>query len=84
MRRGFRLPVKHAQVASNAVGTGPASAPSSPAMPTTVPGAPTGVTATAGYAHATVSFSPPASNGGSPTTSYTVTANAVPACARSD
>lgn len=41
--------------------------------PPTVPGAPTIGTATAGNAQATVSFSPPASTGGSPITSYTVT-----------
>jgi hypothetical protein len=41
----------------------------------TAPGAPTGVTATAGNASATVSFTAPASNGGSPITSYTVTAS---------
>ncbi len=41
----------------------------------TVPGAPGGVTATAGNAQATVSFTPPASDGGSPITSYTVTSN---------
>jgi len=39
----------------------------------TVPGAPTGATATAGNAQATVSFTPPASNGGATITSYTVT-----------
>jgi hypothetical protein len=38
-----------------------------------VPGAPTGVTATAGNALATVAFSVPASNGGSTITSYTAT-----------
>jgi len=38
----------------------------------TVPGAPTGANATAGNAQAWVSFSPPASNGGSPITGYTV------------
>ncbi len=38
-----------------------------------LPGAPTIGTATAGNAQATVSFTPPASNGGSPITSYTVT-----------
>jgi PKD repeat protein len=42
----------------------------------TVPGAPTGVTATAGNAQATVSFSPPTSNGGSVITGYTVTSSA--------
>ena len=60
--------------ATNAVGTGAASAASNavtPAAPT-VPGAPAGVTATAGNQSATVSWSAPA-NGGSPITSYTVT-----------
>ena len=37
------------------------------------PGPPTGVTATPGDHQATVSFTAPASNGGSPVTSYTVT-----------
>jgi YVTN family beta-propeller protein len=41
---------------------------------TTNPGAPTGVTGTAGNAQATVSFSPPADNGGAAITGYTVTA----------
>ena len=40
-----------------------------------VPGAPTGVSAVAGNAQATISFISPASNGGSPITSYTVTSN---------
>jgi HYR domain/Fibronectin type III domain len=40
-----------------------------------LPGAPTGVSATAGNAQATVSFSPPASDGGATITSYRVTAS---------
>src|SRR5207253_3333275 len=45
-------------------------------LPTpTAPSAPTNVTATAGNAQATVSFSPPASDGGSAITSYRVTSN---------
>ena len=63
--------------ATNGVGTGPASAPSNsvtPSAPASVPGAPTGVSATAGNASATVSFSAPASDGGSAITGYTVTA----------
>ncbi|MCU1551315.1 MAG: hypothetical protein JWR36_1875 [Glaciihabitans sp.] len=40
----------------------------------TAPTAPTGVNATAANASASVSFSPPASNGGAPITSYRVTA----------
>jgi hypothetical protein len=39
----------------------------------TVPGAPTAASATAGNAQASVSFTPPASNGGATITSYTVT-----------
>ena len=41
--------------------------------PFTVPGAPTGVTASAGNAQATVIFTAPVSNGGSAITGYTVT-----------
>jgi hypothetical protein len=61
--------------ATNNIGTGPASGPSNPVIPATVPGAPTGVTATAGNGQATVSFTAPASNGGSAITGYTVTSN---------
>jgi hypothetical protein len=61
--------------ATNSVGPGPASTPSTPITPTapTVPGAPTGVSAVAGNASATVSWTAPA-NGGSAITGYTVTA----------
>jgi len=60
--------------ATNAIGTGPASAPSSPVTPAAPvpPGAPGGVTATAGNQSATVRWTAPAS-GGSPITLYTVT-----------
>jgi hypothetical protein len=60
--------------ATNAVGTGPASAASNAVTPTapTAPAAPTGVTAAGGNAAATVTWTAPA-NGGSPITSYTVT-----------
>lgn len=70
--------------ASNAIGAGPASAPSAavtPSAPITPPGAPTGVTATAGNAQATVAWAAPAGNGGSAITGYTVrvaTANGAP------
>ncbi len=60
--------------ATNAVGTGPPSGASNPVTPAAVPGAPGTPSATAGNAQAAVSFSPPGSDGGSPITSYTVTA----------
>ena len=60
--------------ATNAVGTGAASGASSPVTPTTVPGLPTIGVATAGDASAMVTWTAPASDGGSPITSYTVTA----------
>jgi hypothetical protein len=61
--------------ATNANGTGPASSPSNAVTPSgpTVPGAPTGVTATAGNGSATVSWTAPTNTGGSTLTSYTVT-----------
>jgi trimeric autotransporter adhesin len=62
--------------ATNANGTGPASAPSNSVTPAAiVPGAPTIGTATAGNAQASVSFTAPATDGGSPITSYTVTSS---------
>jgi fibronectin type 3 domain-containing protein len=61
--------------ATNAIGTGPASAPSGPATPSTLPGAPVIGTATNGVDSATVSFGAPASNGGAPITGYTVTSS---------
>jgi len=43
--------------------------------PATVPGAPTNVTAATGDSQATISFTAPASNGGSPITGYTITSS---------
>ena len=62
-------------VATNSVGTGAASAPSNSVVPASVPGAPTNASATAGNAQSTVTFTPPASNGGSAITGYTVVSN---------
>ncbi len=57
--------------AVNSAGTGAASAIVS-AVPATVPDPPTAVTAVAGNAAATVSFTAPVNTGGSPVTGYTV------------
>ncbi|GAB4088472.1 hypothetical protein GCM10028785_11410 [Hydrogenophaga soli] len=64
-------------VATNGVGDGPVSAASNAVTPATIPGAPTGVSASANASNgqATVSFSAPASNGGSAITGYTVVSN---------
>ena len=59
--------------AINAVGSSSDSSASSAVTPATLPGAPTGVSAVAGNASATVSWTAPASNGGSVITGYTVT-----------
>jgi hypothetical protein len=64
--------------ATNAIGTSQPSSPSNAATPTFVavaPGAPTGVTATAGNGIAVITFTPPVSNGGAAITSYTVTSS---------
>ena len=61
--------------ATNAIGTGTASAPSNQVTPGTFPGAPTGVTGTYGNTQARVTWTPPASNGGYRITQYVVTAS---------
>ncbi|MDP9092153.1 MAG: fibronectin type III domain-containing protein, partial [Actinomycetota bacterium] len=60
--------------ATNAQGTGPASKTTNAVSIAAPPGPPTGVSAVAGNARATVAFTTPASNGGSTITGYTVTA----------
>jgi uncharacterized protein (TIGR02145 family) len=59
--------------ATNAIGTGVASSASNSVTPSTVPGAPTIGIASAGNAHAVVTFIAPVSNGGSAITGYTTT-----------
>lgn len=61
--------------ATNTAGTGPASTPSNSVTPATLPGAPTSVSAVPGLGYVTISFIPPASDGGSPITLYTATSN---------
>lgn len=61
-------------VALSPNGNSSASTASNAVVPVTVPGAPTGAVATAGNTSVSVSFSAPASNGGNPITSYTMTA----------
>ncbi len=63
-----------AVTATTAAGPGPASASSNRVVPSTVPGSPPFLTASAGNERATVAFVPPVSDGGSVVTSYTVTA----------
>ncbi len=59
--------------ATNALGTSPASAPTTRVVPTGRPTAPLNPTATAGDARATITWAAPASSGGSPITGYTIT-----------
>ena len=59
--------------ATNAIGTGEASTPSASVTPSGPPDPPTGVAAVAGNGLAAVSWTAPASDGGSPITSYNVT-----------
>jgi hypothetical protein len=66
--------IRLAVTATNAGGVGVASS-LAVGQTASVPGAPTGVTAVAGAAQATVSFTAPSSNGGSAISSYTVTAS---------
>ena len=61
--------------ATNASGTGSASAPSNTVIPSDVPDAPIIGTATAGNGEAVITFTPPLNNGGSAITSYTVTSS---------
>ncbi|MCX7843123.1 MAG: fibronectin type III domain-containing protein, partial [Clostridia bacterium] len=69
------LPYTFKVFATNSAGSGPDSDESNavtPTVPVTPPSTPTAISAAAGNAQATVSFTAPASNGGSPITHYTV------------
>ena len=59
--------------AMNKVGSGPSSAASVAVTPATIPGAPTNVVGNSGNVQVSVSFTAPASNGGSTITKYTAT-----------
>ena len=62
-------------VATNINGPSAPSSASNSVTPSTGPGAPTNVVATAGNAQATVTFTAPVNNGGSAITGYTVTSS---------
>jgi Tol biopolymer transport system component len=67
---GNGAPVTCTVSAINAIGEGPASTPSAPVTPATVPDAPTGVVATRGNAQVSVAFVAPTVDGGSGVTGY--------------
>jgi hypothetical protein len=60
-------------VATNNLGTSAESVASAPATPSTVPNPPTSLTVAVGNTEATISFTAPVNDGGSPVTIYTVT-----------
>jgi len=65
--------------ATNAAGPGSASSASSAITPRTVPGAPTALTGTTGDSQVSLTWTAPASTGGSAITGYTATASPGPA-----
>ena len=70
------VPISCMVIASNAVGPGPASAPSASVTPLGLPFAPIIGIAVAGNSLVSISFTPPANTGGSPITGYTATCGA--------
>ena len=66
-------PITFTVVATNSAGTSSASSASSSVTPVAAPGAPTGVTVSAGVNSVTISWSAPANTGGSAITGYIVT-----------
>lgn len=71
---------KFASTATNSAGTATASAASNAVTPAGKPSVVTGVSATAGNASAVVRFTAPATTGGAPIASYTVTASTGQTC----
>ena len=70
--------------ATNSIGPGSASAPSNAATPSTVPGAPTGITiASVGASRVTLTWTAPVSDGGAAITGYTVTSSQGQTCTAS-
>jgi len=61
--------------ATNGAGTGAPSSPSNAVIPATAPSSPFGVVGVGGNGQATLTFSIPTSNGGSPITGYTATSS---------
>jgi hypothetical protein len=61
--------------ATNSIGDGPESDPSSPVTPAAVPGPPTAIAASAGDGSAVVTWSAPANSGGSAITAYAATSS---------
>ena len=66
---------RFAVAATNGIGTSLESELSAAVTPSTVPDAPTALTVAVGNTEATISFTPPVNDGGSPVTIYTVTAS---------
>jgi hypothetical protein len=70
-----RVPYTFTVHANNAIGQSAESGPSNPVTTIFAPSAPTNDSVSAGDSQATVSFSPPADNGGLPVTRYTAIAH---------